>query len=86
MEVLKQVQDAPFSLAQEVCVLFTLINGILDDVDLTKIADFEKGFQSFLEASHPEIIKSINDTKNITDETADALTKAGAEFKSSVPY
>ncbi len=86
VEVLKQVQDAPFSLAQEVCVLFTLINGILDDVDLTKIADFEKGFQSFLEASHPEIIKSINDTKNITDETADALTKAGAEFKSSVPY
>lgn len=86
VEVLKQVQDAPFSLAQEVCVLFTLINGILDDVDLTKIADFEKGFQSFLEASHPEIIKSINDTKNITDETAEALTKAGAEFKSSVPY
>lgn len=86
VEVLKQVQDSPFSLAQEVCVLFTLINGILDDVDLTKIADFEKGFQSFLEASHPEIIKSINDTKNITEETAEALTKAGAEFKSSVPY
>jgi F-type H+-transporting ATPase subunit alpha len=86
VEVLKQVQDSPFSLAQEVCVLYALINGILDDVDLTKIADFEKGFQSFLEASHPEIIKSINETKNITDETGEALMKAGAEFKSSVPY
>lgn len=86
VEVLKQVQDAPFSLEQEVCVLFALINGILDDVDLTKVADFEKGFQNFLEASHPEILKSIADTKNITDETAEALTKAGEEFKSSVPY
>ena len=86
VEVLKQVQDAPFSLEQEVCVLFALINGILDDVDLTKIADFEKGFQGFIEASHPEILKSISDTKDITDQTAQALTRAGEEFKSSVPY
>ena len=86
VEVLKQVQDAPLSLEQEVCVLFALINGILDDVDLTKIGDFEKGFQGFIEASHPEILKSIADTKDITDETAQALTKAGEEFKSSVPY
>ena len=86
VEVLKQVQDAPFSLEQEVCILFALISGTLDDVELSRIADFEKGFQGFLEASHPEILKSIVDTKDVTDETAEALTKAGEEFKSSVPY
>jgi F-type H+-transporting ATPase subunit alpha len=86
VEVLKQVQDAPISLEHQVCILFALINGYLDDVELAKVQDFEKAFQQFLTASHPEILESIKATKDIAEETEATLKMAIEEFKAGVPY
>jgi F-type H+-transporting ATPase subunit alpha len=86
VEVLKQVQDAPLPLENQVSILYALINGMLDDVELGKVGDFEKGLQGFMAASHPETLKSIADVKDLTDELQASLSKAIEEFKSTVPY
>ena len=85
-EVLKQDQNAPLSLADQICVLYALVNGMLDDVELTKIAACEESLQGFMGASHPEVLQSISDVKDLTEEIDASLKKAGEEFKATVQF
>ena len=82
-EVLKQSQFVPVPLEKQVMILYALINGYLDDVAVDKVTAFETDFIRFMEASHPEIGKSILKEKEIRDKTEEALKKAIAEFKKS---
>ena len=86
IEVLKQNESSPLSLPQEITVLFALSNGHLDDVELPKVGAFEEALHRFMESNHPEILKRIEDDKNVSDETSALLTEALKEFKASVPY
>ncbi len=80
-EVLKQPQYVPMSLDKQVAILYAAINGYLDDVPVDKATAFEASFHRFMEANHPEIGKTINKDKEISDKTEEALKKAIDEFK-----
>jgi F-type H+-transporting ATPase subunit alpha len=80
-EVLKQPQYVPMSLDKQVMILYAAINGYLDDVPVDKVTTFEASFHRFMEANHPEIGKKINQEKEITAQTEEALKKAIPEFK-----
>ncbi|MCX6011337.1 MAG: F0F1 ATP synthase subunit alpha [Chloroflexi bacterium] len=80
-EVLKQPQYVPMSLEKQVTILYAAINGYLDDVPVDKVTTFEASFHRFMEANHPEIGKKINQEKEITAQTEEALKKAIPEFK-----
>ena len=86
VEVLKQDQNVPLPLEHQVCILFALQAGHLDDVELSKVQAFEEAFRGFMNASHPEVLKSIADEKVLSEENEQALTKTLEEFKASVPY
>ena len=86
VEVLKQNESTPLKLPQEVTILFALANGHLDDVEIAKVGAFETALHSFMASNHPEILKTIDEERDISDETEQALTAALGEFKSSVPY
>ena len=86
VEVLKQNESTPLKLPEEVTILFALANGHLDDVEIAKVGSFETALHSFMASNHPEILKTIDDEKAISDETEQALTEAISEFKASVPY
>jgi len=86
VEVLKQNESSPLTLPQQITILFALANGHLDDVDLSKVGIFEEAIHRFMESQHPEILKQIDNDKNVTEETGVALTKALKEFKAGVPY
>ncbi len=86
VEVMKQPQYRPLSMAQEVTILYALNNGYLDDVPVDKIRDFEAAFHKFIASSHPEIIDAIRSEKVLGDEPAKRLGDAITEFKNTVPY
>jgi F-type H+-transporting ATPase subunit alpha len=71
---------------QQVCVLYALVNGILDDVEIPRVQGFEDSLHSFMNSNHPELLKSIADAKEISDEIDSSLKAALEEFKSTVPY
>ncbi|MFC1915299.1 F0F1 ATP synthase subunit alpha [Chloroflexota bacterium] len=81
IEVLKQPQFVPVSLERQVMILYAAINGYLDDIPVDKLAVFENEFLDFLAANHPEIVKSIAETKEISAKTEEALKKATSAFK-----
>jgi F-type H+-transporting ATPase subunit alpha len=80
-EILKQAQFVPLPLEKQVMILYVAINGYLDDVAIDKLAVFETKFNEFMENNNPEIGKSIAKTKEISDQTEEALKKAILEFK-----
>jgi F-type H+-transporting ATPase subunit alpha len=84
--VLKQDQNVPLPVERQTAIMYALVNGYMDDVEIPKIRDFEAAFHRFMDSNHPEILKSIADTKAITDETEQSLKAAAEEFKTSVPY
>jgi len=85
-EVLKQPQYQPMPLRQQVEILYAVVNGLLDDVPVEKLRDFEVAFHRFMESSHPQIGQEIEEKGEIVPETEEALKKAIGEFKQSMPY
>jgi F-type H+/Na+-transporting ATPase subunit alpha len=86
VEVLKQPENQPLTMAQEVTILFALSRGLLDDVPVDRIREFEVQFHRFLPASHPQIIEAINRDLQLTPETEQALRDAIEEFKGSSQF
>ena len=86
VEVLKQNESAPLKLPQEITILTALARGHLDNVEINRVGAFETALHRFMESNHPEILSTIDEEKNLSDETEAALADAIAEFKASVPY
>ena len=84
--MLKQDQSVPLSMEQQVVILFALVNGHLDDVEIPRVTAFEGALRSFMGSNHPDLVAKIADDKQLSDELEGALTAAIEEFKSTVPY
>jgi F-type H+-transporting ATPase subunit alpha len=85
-ELLKQGLFVPLDLGEEVAVIFSLTQGMLDDVPVDKIGDFERGFRSFLASNHPDLLRKIEAEQAMSDEIRESLTAAIKNFKDTVPY
>ncbi len=86
VEVLKQDENSPMTVAEMTAILLALNNGDLDDIEVKRIQDFEKGYMACLKADHADLINGLNDEPNLTDEVTDSLNKAIADFKATGTY
>ena len=85
-EVLKQLQFRPLALGQEVSILYAGVNGHLDDVELARVRAFEEAFHGYMQGNHPDVLKQIDETKELAPEVEEKLKAAVQQFKESVPY
>ena len=74
-EMMKQKQYQPYSMAQEVVSIFAGVNGYLDEIDLDKVSVFEKALQERVLKEYPQILESIVETNDLTQETRLQLEK-----------
>ena len=81
VEVLKQGQYTPFSLTQQVSVLYIATKGAIDDVPVDKIQDFENGFLKHLAEKYPDVVNDLEKTKELSDSIAQRIDRAASEFK-----
>ena len=80
-ELLKQNQYSPMTVGEQVIAVFSGVKGFLDDVELSKIKDFEKNLYELIKSSNPEIIDAINSTGKLDEETEKKLKSAIEKFK-----
>jgi F-type H+-transporting ATPase subunit alpha len=80
-EILKQPLYKPVAMEKQVVILYAAINGLLDDVPLAKMREFEAGLYQFMDAGHPEVVNSIAREKDLSQATSEALKGAIQEFK-----
>ena len=83
VEVLKQELYQPIPVEEQVLVIFALTRGYLDDVGIKDIKNFEKELVSYIKSIRPELIASLYETKDITEEFEKQLRGAIETFKNN---
>jgi len=83
VEVLKQPQYAPLSVSRMGVTLFAVTRGYMDDVEVKRVLEFEKGLHSFLESSHAELMKKLETTKDLDGDAEKALKAAVEAYKAA---
>jgi F-type H+-transporting ATPase subunit alpha len=80
-ELLKQPQNDPLSVAEQVAVLYAGINGYLDDIAVNKVTTFAKGLRDYLKNVNTAYYQGVQGTKVLGDAEEVALKAALTEFK-----
>src|SRR6056300_151474 len=80
-ELLKQPQSAPLSVAEQVALIYTGINGYLDDLEVSDVKAYCASLLSYLTTSQKTYIDIVTSTNQFTDEAETALQEAIAAAK-----
>ncbi|MES9887013.1 MAG: F0F1 ATP synthase subunit alpha, partial [Candidatus Sedimenticola sp. 6PFRAG1] len=82
-ELMKQGQFSPLSIANMASSLFASNEGYLDDIDASKVVDFEAALHGYMNSSQKSLMDKINETADYNDEIANALHDALKDFKAN---
>ena len=86
MELLKQPQYEPISVA-EMAIIWEVANGgHLDDVEVKKVTDFERSLHAFLHDQHQSLLDEINANPVYSEETEQKIKALIEEFKKTQAY
>ena len=80
-EILKQDQYCPMPVEKQVAVIFAVVNGLLDDVEVEKMKEFEKRYLEFMSDKHQDILDKIVEEGDISEEVDGKLKEVVGEFK-----
>jgi F-type H+-transporting ATPase subunit alpha len=79
-EILKQGQYSPLPVEEQVAVIFTGVRGYLDKVEVNQVTRFEEQYLSEIRSKGGDILKSIRESAELTDETEKKLEKFCEDF------
>ena len=86
--VLKQRNNAPKEVAQQVCIIYAVTKGYLNTLDVEQIPEFEKRLEEFMDARYGDVLAAIRNTGKLESETEEklkaALTELVGEFRPQV--
>ena len=80
-ELLKQGQYSPLKVEEQVVSIFTGVKGYLDDIENSRIKDFEEQLLSSIKSQAPEILKNIVSSGKLDDENETKLKEFIDNFK-----
>jgi F-type H+-transporting ATPase subunit alpha len=80
-EMLKQPQNSPIPVEEQVALIYAGINGFLDDIPVSDVKEFVVKLRSYIRTSVPQFISSIKSENKLTPENEETLKKAIAELK-----
>jgi F-type H+-transporting ATPase subunit alpha len=83
VELFKQSQYNPIPVEIQAVILWTMQNGLLDDVAVEKVKDFQNKITDFMNTRKPAVLEKIRTEKAINDALAAELKAAVTEFKQS---
>ncbi len=79
VEVLKQEQYNPIPVEKQVIILYAAVNGYLNSIKISKIREFEKTLLEYIDTYHRNVVASIAETGDLTEETEKELREAIGE-------
>jgi len=82
-ELMKQKQYSPLSVAEMGVSLYAANEGHLDDVETSKVVDFEAALHAYMKSNQNALMDQINETADYNDEIKQALDKALKDFKAN---
>nr|QUE28058.1 AtpA [Sahlingia subintegra] len=80
-EILKQPQNSPIPVEEQTAIIYTGINGFLDNIKTDEVKDFIQNLREDLKNSKPEFGESIRNSKAMSSEAEELLKKAIEDVK-----
>ena len=80
---MKQTQYSPLNISSMGLVLFAANEGYLDNVEVSKIKDFEKALLGFANSEYSEFMKEIEDSGDYNDDIGSTLKELLEKFVST---
>jgi len=81
VEILKQAQNDPFKVEDQVAIIFAGSKNLLKDVPVNKVKEFETEYIDFLRAKHSDVLATLKSGK-LTDEVTNTLSVVAKELSS----
>src|SRR5262249_25035142 len=72
-ELLKQAQFSPLKMEEQVCVIYSGVNGYLDALPVDRVRGFEDGLLALLRNKNADILEDIRKSGDLSDATAGKL-------------
>merc|ERR1712176_1412009 len=82
-ELLKQPQNSPLSVAQQVALIYAGINGYLDDLNVSNVKAYCTNLISSLSTSDQPYTNIVESTNQFTEEAEDSLKEIIKQSKDS---
>ena len=79
VEILKQAQYSPVSVEKQVAMIYLGTKGLLKDVPVNKVKEFEELFLTTLEAKAPDALETLRSGK-LSDEAVDIVKSTAADL------
>lgn len=86
MEVLKQKQYSPLTVAEMALCLYAANEGHFDSVELKKVSVFDEELRSFANSNYADFLASVNSEAKYTDEVKAKFEEIIKTFKSSTSW
>lgn len=80
-EILKQNQYVPMPVEKQVAIIYAGTSGLLDEIPVDRIRDFEAQFLKYLETMHADTLREIKEKRELTAETEEKIKTAVENFK-----
>jgi F-type H+-transporting ATPase subunit alpha len=81
-QLLIQAQYTPWAVENEVAVIYCGVNGLLENVPLDKVAEFEELFIQLLKAKYQAVVLDKIKAGQLTDDVTEKLTQVAKEIAS----
>jgi len=81
VEVLKQPQYQPMTVAKQIAIIYAVTNGYLDDVEVRGVRQWERDFHEFMDAKRPEVLQAILRQRTLDDKLIGELKRAIEAFR-----
>ena len=78
VEILKQSQNDPFTVEDQVAIIYAGSKNLLREVPVEKVKEFERAYLELLNAKHRKVLDDLKAGK-LTDKMIDTLTKVASD-------
>jgi len=83
-EMLKQAQNSPIPVEEQVAVIYCGINGFLDDIPVEQVKEFTEKLRSYLRNSASTFVTTVRDEKKLSPEMEELLKTSVATVKAGM--
>ncbi|MGZ8268429.1 MAG: F0F1 ATP synthase subunit alpha [Burkholderiales bacterium] len=85
-ELMKQPQYEPLQVWEMALTLFGVNGGYFDDIDVRKALSAERSMRDYIKGKYPDLVKRIEDTKDLSKDDEEKLQNAMKDWKTSATY
>ena len=86
LELLKQNEASPVTMEQQVCMFHMANEGVLDDIPVEKVKEFELGWYDYAESNLSEVLNTIKSSGDLDDDSKKTISEISSKYKKSMGF